>query len=230
VVCTVPPHLQSRERERWALPDVTDICVDVGYGFEKATKLVPIGSKIVLKSRFLKLTGNICSGKAMDNRAGCTALIYALEKLKNKKLQKTEVNVIFSAMEEVGSKAYRCAVNTLNPTHVIVVDTTFGTSDSEDFRQFKLGSGPVFGISPVLNHELKGEFEELAKKKKIPFQFEVMGGETRTNADSFSASRKAMLVSIPIKYMHSPVECVNLEDVKMTGQLIANFIENLEKA
>ncbi|MDR2817208.1 MAG: M42 family peptidase [Oscillospiraceae bacterium] len=229
VVCTVPPHLQSEERGRWALPGVTDVYVDVGYSFEKVTELIPIGSKIILKSRFLKLAGNIYSGKAMDNRAGCAALIYALEKLRKKKLRKTEVNVIFSAMEEIGSKAYQCAVNSLNPTHVIVVDTTFGTSNGEDFRLFKLGEGPALGISPVLNHELKCELEKLAKKGKIPFQSEVMGGKTRTNADGFSASQKAMLVSIPIKYMHLPVGCVNLKDVEMTGQLIANFIESLEK-
>ncbi|GHV29077.1 hypothetical protein FACS189481_1100 [Clostridia bacterium] len=230
VVCTIPPHLQPEGKGMWKLPDVTDICVDVGYNFEKATELVPIGSKIVLKSRFLKLEGNIYSGRAMDNRAGCSALIYALEELKDKKLQRTEVNVIFSAMEEVGSKAYQCAVNSLNPTHVIVVDTTFGTSDGEDFKLAKLGKGPALGISPVLSCELKSKFEKLAKRESIPLQFEVMGGKTRTNADRFSISGKAMLISIPIKYMHSPVECVNLEDVKMTGQLIASFIENVEKA
>ncbi|GHU85988.1 aminopeptidase [Clostridia bacterium] len=228
VVCTVPPHLQPERRESWKLPDVTDTCIDIGYNLEKATELIPIGSKIVLKSRFLKLEGNVYSGKAMDNRAGCAALIYVLEELRKKKLQRTEVNVIFSAMEEVGSEAYQCAVNSLNPTHVIVVDTTFGSGDGEDFKQPRLGKGPALGISPVLNHELKSELEKLAKKEKIPFQFEVMGSKTRTNADSFSASGKAMLISIPIKYMHSPIECVNLADVEMTGRLIANFIESLE--
>ena len=85
----------------------------------------------------------------------------------------------------------------------------------------------MIGVAPSLSRLLSQEMIELAKKAKIPYQNEVMNGETGTNADAFSISRsgvKAVTLSIPLKYMHTPVEVISLKDIELTGDLMVEYL------
>ncbi|MDR1260397.1 MAG: hypothetical protein LBJ83_01605 [Oscillospiraceae bacterium] len=226
VACQTPPHLQTTNKT--CVPEITNSYIDIGYNFEHAKDFVPLGSRVILQSVFLKLKNHIYSGRAMDNRAGCASVICALEILKNTSLKNTEINAVFSAMEEVGCRALPCAVSKLKPTHTIIIDATFGTTKSEDSELMQLGKGPALGISPGLNEKLKNLLAKQAENHNIPFQLEVCGGKTSTNADNLMNHKKPMLISIPLKYMHSPVSCVNLKDIEATGFLVAKFIQNLD--
>lgn len=229
IVCTIPPHLKSVNQN--SIPNVNGLFIDIGLSFNKAKELVKPGTKVVWNPNFLKLQNNIFSGKALDNRASCAALCYALELLKDTAFKNTELNVVFSAQEEVSGHAANCAALGINPTHCIVIDTTFSVGPGIKNIYGKLGSGPMVGISPFLNQDLNNILIDIAKKNKIPYQLEVMGGETGTNVDHLTAvlhSQKPALLSIPIKYMHSQVETVDLNDIKSTAKLIAEFVKTRE--
>lgn len=92
------------------------------------------------------------------------------------------------------------------------------------------GQGPMIGISPSLSREISDKLIEISKNENIPYQLEVMNGLTSTNADQFSVNRtgcKACTVSIPLKYMHTPSEIIQIDDVENTGRLIAAYIRSV---
>ncbi len=226
IVCTIPPHLKFSAQK--GIPDINELFIDIGLNFSKAKELISPGTKIVWNPNFLKLQNNIFAGKALDNRASCTALCHVLELLKDIEFKSTELNVVFSAQEEVGGHAAGCAAYGLNPTHCIVLDTTFAVGPGIKNIYGKLGGGPMVGISPFLDQDLSNILIDIAKKNKLPYQLEVMGGETGTNVDHLTSilhNQKPALLSIPIKYMHSPAETVDLNDIKSTAKLIAEFVK-----
>lgn len=226
IVCTIPPHLKPSAQR--GIPDINQLFIDIGLNASKAKELISPGTKIVWHPNFLNLQNNIFAGKALDNRASCAALCHVLELLKDQELKNTELNVVFSAQEEVGGHAAGCAAYGLNPTHCIVVDTTFSVGPGIKNIYGRLGDGPMVGISPFLSQNLSNTLIDIAKKNRLPYQLEVMGGETGTNVDRLTTvlhSRKPALLSIPIKYMHSPIETVDLNDIKSTAKLITEFVK-----
>ncbi len=111
----------------------------------------------------------------------------------------------------------------------IAVDVSFGyTPSCKKSDCGELGKGPMVGFSPILSATMSNKLREIAEKNSIPYQVEVMGGgHTGTNADVISVSEsgiKTALVSIPEKYMHSPIEIVDTNDVDNTAKLLAAYI------
>lgn len=226
IVCTIPQYLKSSAQR--GIPNINELFIDIGLNLKKAKEFISPGTKIVWNPNFLKLQNNIFSGKALDNRASCAALCYVLELLKDIKFKSTELNVVFSAQEEVGGHAAGCAAYSVNPTHCIVVDTTFAAGLGIKDIYGKFGGGPMVGISPFLNQNFSNKLIDIAKKNKLAYQLEVMGGKTGTNVDhliSVLHNQKPALLSIPIKYMHSPIETVDLNDIKSTAKLIVEFVK-----
>jgi len=92
-----------------------------------------------------------------------------------------------------------------------------------------MGKGAMIGISPVLDKEIVEKLRKISAEKNIPVQYEVMGGDTGTDADEISSSKGGVrtgLISVPLKYMHTPVEVVDTEDIKAVGRLMAEFALN----
>jgi endoglucanase len=138
------------------------------------------------------------------------------------------VTVLFSSQEELGERGARIAAFEINPDIAIAVDVSFGYADGEtEYECGKLGKGAMIGISPSLSREISDELVETSKACNIPYQLEIMNGLTSTNADRFAVNRcgsKACTVSIPLRYMHTPVEVIDVEDVRMTAELLAAYI------
>lgn len=221
VICSVPPHLSQGEKK---LPKVEEIYIDIGYTRERARELVREGDLVTLHSAARELIGGVVTGKALDNRAGCAAVILAARELAQN-LPDIGISVVLSTMEEVGGMGAGTAANALSPTHAIAVDVSFAlTPDAPKEKCGKLHEGPMIGIAPVLSAPLSDELIRLAKRDEIPYQLEVMGGKTGTNADSIAVSGagvRTALLSVPQRYMHSIVECVSVRDVENTAKLIA---------
>ena len=131
----------------------------------------------------------------------------------------------------MGCRGVNPAVRRLQPTSAIVTDVSFAlTPDADPRKCGKLGKGVMIGISPILSGY--DNLVELAKEKEIPYQYEVMGGGTGTDADRVTVSLMGvptMLLSIPQRYMHSPVEVVDVRDVAATGDLMAAFIGQFDE-
>lgn len=229
VICAIPPHLEKDESK---VPDMEDICIDVGMTKAQSEKVISLGDKVTFAARCEKLQGDRLTGAALDDRCGVAAILRAMELVKEKTLH-SEVTVMFSAQEEVGERGAKIGAFDIEPDVAIAVDVSFAlTSDDSEIKCGKLTGGCMIGYSPVLDRELSDRMKGIAAKKKLPYQIEVMSGTTGTNADRFSVNKsgvKAVTLSIPLKYMHTPVEVISLSDVENTAQLIAAYLEEAGK-
>lgn len=227
IITSKPPHLESEE-ERKKVPDFDDISIDIGMDKASAERLVARGDRVTFYSEYRTLLNGRVSVKAVDDRGGVTSILYALELLKEKQLN-CGLSVLFSSQEELGLRGATIGSYLLQPDIALSVDVSFGhTSDAPEHKCGKMGEGPMIGIAPTLDMEIGNELMETAKENNIPYQLEVMGEETSTNADAIGMMRggiKTGLVSIPIRYMHTPIETVVIGDIEKVGQLLAEYIK-----
>lgn len=226
VICSVPPHLQSKDDGKETL-DIKTMAVDIGYTKDKIENLVSIGDRITMRNcQYQLLNGNI-SSSSFDDRCSVAAILRALELTKNK-IPNLKLTVLFSTQEETGGSGAKVGAFSAMPDYAIAVDVGFGDDPYTDKTQtISLGKGPSIGISPTLDRELTLELVNISKEKSIPYQHDVMGGRTGTNADSITTTGcgvKTALLSIPLRYMHTANEIINLEDVENTAKLIAEFL------
>lgn len=226
VVATIPPHLNDGDEEN--IPQVEEIAIDIGYSKEEAEKRVHPGDLVLLRASFRKLLGTRVSSKALDDRIGVVALLQVVERLCNAQLH-CGLSVLFSAQEEVGLRGAKIAGHRLTPDLIVALDVSFAqTPDSDPVSSFPLGGGVLIGKSPVLSRPVFDRLEEIAKRENIPYHTEVMGGSTGTNADVLGIERGGTpvgLLSIPQRYMHSPVEIVDLKDVQATVDLLCAYLQ-----
>ena len=203
--------------------------IDVGLSGEEAKKCIPLGSRVSYAPHFTELNKNVVSSKALDDRAGIAAILHCLRKVEGK--CGVNIAVAFCVQEELGCRGVTPATRRLQPTAAIVTDVSFAlTPDADPRKCGKLGKGVMIGISPILS--APDHLMDLAKKNDIPYQYEVMGGSTGTDADRVSVSLMGVptaLLSIPQRYMHTPVETVDVRDIAATGDLMAAYIGEFDK-
>ena len=223
VVSTLPPHVQKEN----GAPEIGDISIDIGMNKEQAEKIISQGDRVTINSCFKELYGDMVSAPAIDDRSGVCAILSALEILKGKD---TAYNLVisFSTQEETGERGAKQTSFRIQPDKCIAVDVSFGrTPDSDPKESAELGSGVMIGFSPALDKDMSESLRKLAKQKNIPFTVEVMPDSTGTNADAVSVSGKGVkccTLSFPIRYMHTPIETVNLKDIENTAKLICEYV------
>lgn len=225
VISTLPPHLQKGDNAK-KVPELDDISIDIGMSKTDAEKIIHSGDRIIFKRNFKQLAGNMITSSVLDDRSGVCAVILAAEKLKN---ANAKITLMFSTQEEVGTRGAKIGTWSKDIDEAISVDVSFGyTPFCKRSDCGEIGNGPMVGFSSILSHIMSKELCDVAKTNKIPYQREVMGGgHTGTNADVITTAYggvKTGLVSIPEKYMHSPVEVVDVSDVENTADLIAKYI------
>lgn len=230
VVCSTPPHLQGDDEKK--IPKMEDIYLDVGMNKEQAEACIQLGDRVTLKSSVMELAGGQLCGKALDDRACCVIILRTLELLQGKKLS-CGVTAVFSTMEEVGGQGAKTAAYDIDPTHAVVLDVSFAyTPDAEKSKCGELGKGGMIGIAPILDKDMTDKLIATAKAKDIPFQYEVMNGKTGTNADGIVTSRggvKTAMLSLPLRYMHTPVEVIDSEDIEHCAALLAAYLMEVGK-
>ena len=220
--------------ESGKMPDANDLLIDTGYTKEQLEEILSPGDMITAAGRFIRLAGYQLSSKALDDRSCAAAILYALELTRGEELP-CGVTVLFSAQEEIGGHGAAAAAYTLHPDQALVSDVSFAwTPDADRNECGLLGKGGMIGIAPVLDRQMTDRLRTLAAGKGIPFQLEVMGGSTGTNADrifSTGGGIPTALISLPEKYMHAPVEVVSTQDIAAVGRLMAEYLRQpVEKA
>ncbi len=224
IITSTPPHVETDTKK---VPAVTEIYIDTGYSKEKAQEIVSLGDRVVITQHTAEMLNNRVTAKAIDDRSGVVAILHTLELVKGKDLP-VNLTVLFSAQEETGGSGAKIAAYKINPDIAIAVDVSFAkTIDDTPENHGIMGEGAMIGVSPTLNRELSNKFIALAKENDMKYQIEIMPRLTGTNADDITVSRngvKSITLSIPLKYMHTPIEVVDLNDIENVGELMAKYL------
>ncbi len=223
VIGITAPHITPPEK-KGKVQGYDDLLLDVSMD---DWRKVRVGDRVVLDVQPCELNGKVC-GKALDDRAGCTALILAREFLK-KLFSKNDVYFVFSSMEEVGGGGAKTVAHELKIDYAIVVDVTFAEK-IEGYQKIEIGKGPAIGIGPFIDRELAKRAMEIAEENGINHQIEALPMRTGTDADDVRRAWvgiKTLLLSIPLLHMHTPVEIVDPKDVEETARLIAHVAASL---
>ena len=230
VVDVMPPHLLKDGEGEKAIK-VEDLYIDVGLSQEEAEK-IPVGTSAVYATEPLDLNNKLLSAKAMDDRACFAAIVRALELLGEEKLDFNLV-VLASVQEEVGLRGAKPAAFAVAPDYCIVTDVDFGLApDSKPHQGKKLGSGTVISIGPNMNRAFTDKIIAIAKENEIKHTIAVEpGGNSGTNAQAIQVAQSGVataLLGVPLRYMHTPGETLDLADVESLAQLICAVLRGVD--
>ena len=137
---------------------------------------------------------------------------------------------MLSVQEETFGRGAKTGAFGIDADEAIAIDVSFASQPdvTGEYSKIELSGGPMICISPILSRAMSNKLTDIAKSKEIPYQFEIIGGTTGTNADSITVTKggiKTAVVSIPQRYMHTPYEVVSLDDVENTARLICEYIK-----
>lgn len=231
-------HKRRRGRADERKPvEYDDLFLDVGAkdGDELRTLVRP-GDAVLWRGEPLRLRGARLASRALDNRSGCYVALEVARRLAEQGGAPGDVIAVAAVQEEVGDYAgARTAAFATEPDLAVAVDVTHATDvrggDPEDEGAVPLGSGPTLTRGPSLHADVFELLHETAEAEGIPFAVEVSRGTTYTDADAVYLSRRGIptgLVSVPLRYMHSPIELVDLDDLENVVRLLVAFALRLE--
>lgn len=236
VVGNVAPHLTKEEGDRKP-PKMHDLFIDIGAASRKdAEERVRIGDPVTLSNQFEILHGDLAVARAFDNRIGTFAIAETLRLLKSRKSKfHPEICAVSNIMEETGLLGARQIAYSLQPNLAIVVDVTHATDyptvNQQQHGDIRIGKGPTLTHGGCNLSVLVDRLEEVARAKKIPIQHEAMSATSGTDTDVIFWTRGGIpsaLISLPNRYMHSPVELINLKDLEQIPELLAAFILSIQ--
>ncbi len=232
-----PPHVMTEEDKKKPI-DMADLFIEVGAKSpEEVEDLgITVGTSVTMDRQYVKLAGTTVTGKAMDNRAGCTMLIGALKEMKTAHT----IYAVFTVQEEVGLKGAKTSAYTLDPDVAIATDVTIpGDSPGVERRKAPvyMGKGPVIGMASasgrghLADSRIVDWLVKTGKKFNIPCQIEVGdGGNTDASAINFERGGiPSVPMSVPARYIHSPVEVIDLKDLEAAIHLLAKAVETKPK-
>jgi putative aminopeptidase FrvX len=235
VVGRKPPHLTDAE-ERKKAAQVKHLHIDIGAkDGDEARSMVSPGDQAVIAAEPLDLPNGRVASRALDNRLGVFVAIEVARRVKEAGGNAGPVCGVAAVQEEIGAHGARVMAYGLEPDLAVVVDVTHATDapgvDPGELGDHGLGSGPVITRGAVVSRPLNDLIDAAAESVGIECTTEAAGSSTRTDADSIHLSRTGVataVVSIPLRYMHSPVELVELADVEATIAVIAAMALRLE--
>jgi putative aminopeptidase FrvX len=234
VVGKRPIHL-LRDDDRKQAPKLSDLHIDIGArDGDEARTLVRIGDVGVIAGEPVELPNDRVASRSMDNRVGCFVAYEAARLVAEDGGAPGDVFAVAVAQEEITFGGARTTAYSLSPDVAIAVDVTFETTppghDEKELGRHRFGSGPVLTRGSTLDPRIYELLHETAEAEGIPFTVSASSRATGTDADAFHIARAGIptsVVSVPLRYMHSPVELVQLDDVANAAKLIAAFAKRL---
>lgn len=229
IVSVLAPHMVKRSEEKNSIP-MDKLYVDVGLAPEEVKKRVRVGDYMVFRNETFDLAGDNVCGRAMDDRACFICILRAMELLKDKQLP-VDVYVTGSTKEEIGGHGGQAVSFRANPDFAIALDVTHAKTDDAPDMQIALGEGAQIVIGPNSRPEFAQLAIETARAKQIPFRTLAAPANTGTHARTIQLQRHGittLLLSLPLRYMHSPVEVISMSDVEAVAKLLAELILVME--
>lgn len=230
IIGAKPPHLQEGG-EGDKSTKMKDMAVDTGMDYEQVSALVSVGDSISFAQSVGSLAGGQFSGKTLDDRAGVAAVLTVLRQLQKCDLE-VDLYAVAAVQEEVGCRGAKTAAYTISPDLAVAIDVCHAITPDNSENAFLVGSGTVISVGPNIHPRLAQRLFDTAKQHRIPYSVDVDGGNTGTDAWTIQIAQNGVataLLSIPLKYMHTPVETVSIADVQATADLLTCFVQHLEK-
>ena len=232
------PAIHTRTSSTEKTPKLDNIFLDCGCSSKEEVENlgIHVGCVVTYEDEFMILNNNYFVGRALDNRIGgfMIAEVARLIKENNVKLP-FGLYITNSVQEEVGLRGAQMIVNTIKPDVAIVTDVTHdtGTPMINKIKQgdIKCGKGPVLYYGPAIQNNLLELIINTAEKSKVPFQRGAVSRATGTDTDAFAYTTGGVassLISLPLRYMHTTVECVHKKDVESVIHLIYNSLKNIK--
>jgi putative aminopeptidase FrvX len=224
-----------REEDRKKVAELRDLHIDIGASDgDEARELVRVGDVAVIAARPQELLNDRVISRSMDNRLGAFIALEVARKVAYAGGAPGDVAACGVVQEEITFGGARTSAYSLRPDVAIVVDVTHETGspgvDVNEIGKHEFGGGPVIERGSVLNPVVFELLHETAKREDIPFTVSASARSTGTDADAFHLSRAGIAtggVSIALRYMHSSVEMVQLDDIDACARLIAAFAQSL---
>jgi tetrahedral aminopeptidase len=228
IIGSMPPHLLQVDKDKTVKMD--DMGIDVGMTPTQIHEIIQIGDIITLKRKPVDLLNNLIAGKSFDDRAGVVVMKICLEELR--RLHHThDVIAVTTTQEEVGLRGALTSAHTLNPDLAIAIDVTHAsTPDTKGQVNIELGKGPTIALGPNIHPVIYQEMIKAAREERFPYQVEPIPGMSGTDAWAIQVAQAGVptgLLSIPLRYMHTSVETLDMQDVVISGKLLACFIASL---
>jgi len=235
VVGRKPVHLLKEEQKKKPV-ELDGLHIDVGAADgDDALSMLRIGDPVVIDAEPLEMAGERVASRCMDNRLGCYVALEVARRCHERGGHAASVAGVAAVQEEIGINGARTSAYMLDPDIAIVVDVTHATDapgvEEKQEGSHPLGSGPVIGRGATLSPKLFELLAETAEREGIDHSIGASGRWTATDADAYQVSRAGIptgLVSIPLRYMHSPVEMVDLGDVEAVVQLLVAFATSVD--
>jgi endoglucanase len=230
VIVQPPAHLLPSGAQDGPVP-LNNLLVDVGLRPRQVNQQVRNGDLISFAQEPIQMQGETLAGHSLDNRASVAALTLCLDELKTRQ-HTWDVWAVATSQEEETMGGARTSAFQIRPDLAVAVDVTFGKSPSTpDHQTFPLGKGLTLGWGPNIHPGLYDSFKKVADQFEIPYATEVMPRHSGTDAFGLQVAAHGvptMVVSIPLRYMHTSVEMVALKDIRRTAHLLSEFISQLD--
>jgi len=230
VIIQPPPFLLPPDESSGTIP-LKHLLVDTGLLPNQVARKIRIGDIISFAQEPIEMGKKIVAGHSMDNRVSVVALTYCLDEIKDR-AHAWDIWAVATVQEEATMGGGSTSAYELQPALAIAVDVTFakGPGDPEH-ETFTLGKGITLGWGPNIHPGLHRAVKKTADQLEIPYELEVMPSHSGTDAYALQVARSGiptMVISIPLRYMHTPVEIVSMKDVKRAGRLLAEFVTSLD--
>lgn len=228
-------HLMEPE-DRKKVPKKHELWIDIGAKSDKEAKeRVSIGDPVVYDMGFELVHGSVGTARAFDDKVGAYTSFEVLKRLKGEELD-AQIVAVGTTQEEIGTRGATTSAFAVAPNIGIAIDVGHATdhpdTDARKHGEFTMGGGPIIGRGPNINPFVFNRLVEVAEKEGLPYQVEAEPRPTGTDARAIQMAGPgvaASVISIPLRYMHTPSEVVDLEDVENTIKLLVAFAKSLKK-
>lgn len=231
-IVTVPPAFLLSKPHREGAAPVTELLVDVGLPAAEVAQKVRVGDVIAFDQPAVELQNGMFRAKSLDNRSCVAAVTVCLDELRRRP-HVWDVVAVATVQEEVGLKGARTSAYALQPDLAIAIDVTH--ADGPNVKEFshktsKIDAGPAIGFGPNIHTGLHNALKAVAERLELPHTFDPMANHSGTDAFAIQIARAGiptLVVSLPLRNMHTPVEMLAVKDVTRVGRLLAEFAASL---
>ena len=228
VIGTIPIHMRRNGGNKDI--DDSDLWIDIGItGKEEVEKLVSIGDCIVIDTPFVEMPNQLISTRACDNKSGVVALLRMLELIKDSVFE-SNIVVVFSVQEEIGLRGAKTVTYAVEPNVCIAVDVAHATDypsvNKARYGDIRIGQGAVIPVGSDLTTSIQTVLKSISQDLGLNCQLLALSGCSGTDVNAAQVTRAGCatgLISIPCRYMHSPVEVVSFSDIENVAQILAEF-------